>query len=240
MIGLGAGEPDFDTPEHIKEAAIRAIRDGQTKYTAVEGTLAVRQGRGGQVQARQRPRLHADQVLVSSGGKQSFFNLCQAVVNPGDEVVVPAPYWVSYPEIVAIAGGTPVTVMTTAAEGNDDKAYAADAMTAIQFVPHYTIDQNLDKEVRERLTHSAAYARVHSFLYEEGREITAGSCCPVRQCSTFRRMLQNAQKQKENASEKARSRRAGGRKRSPCAGTTHRGERSHAASAVPAADRGDA
>ena len=108
IIGLGAGEPDFDTPEHIKEAAIRAIRAGQTKYTAVEGTLSLRKAVTDKFKRDNGLNYTPTQVLVSSGGKQSFFNLCQALLNPGDEVVVPAPYWVSYPEIVSIAGGTPV------------------------------------------------------------------------------------------------------------------------------------
>jgi aspartate aminotransferase len=108
IIGLGAGEPDFDTPEHIKEAARRAIAAGQTKYTAVEGTLSLRRAIVEKFKRDNGLAYEPKQILVSSGGKQSFFNLCQAVINPGDEVVVPAPYWVSYPEIVAIAGGTPV------------------------------------------------------------------------------------------------------------------------------------
>jgi aspartate aminotransferase len=108
IIGLGAGEPDFDTPEHIKEAAIRAIRAGQTKYTAVEGTLALRRAVAAKFRKDNGLEYTPAQILVSSGGKQSFFNLCQALLNQGDEVVVPAPYWVSYPEIVSIAGGTPV------------------------------------------------------------------------------------------------------------------------------------
>jgi aspartate aminotransferase len=108
IIGLGAGEPDFDTPEHVKEAAIRAMRAGQTKYTAVEGTLALRKAVVEKFKRDNGLTYTPAQILVSSGGKQSFFNLCQAVIGKGDEVVVPAPYWVSYPEIVAIADGTPV------------------------------------------------------------------------------------------------------------------------------------
>jgi len=108
IIGLGAGEPDFDTPEHVKEAAIRAMRAGQTKYTAVEGTLALRKAVVDKFKRDNGLTYTPAQILVSSGGKQSFFNLCQAVIGKGDEVVVPAPYWVSYPEIVAIADGTPV------------------------------------------------------------------------------------------------------------------------------------
>ena len=108
IIGLGAGEPDFDTPEHIKEAAIRALRAGQTKYTAVEGTLSLRRAIVEKFKRDNGLAYEPKQILVSSGGKQSFFNLCQAVLNPGDEVVVPAPYWVSYPDMVEIAGGKSV------------------------------------------------------------------------------------------------------------------------------------
>ena len=108
IIGLGAGEPDFDTPDHIKDAAIRAIKAGQTKYTAVEGTLSLRRAIVEKFKRDNGLTYEPKQILVSSGGKQSFFNLCQAVIDPGDEAVVPAPYWVSYPEIVAVAGGTPV------------------------------------------------------------------------------------------------------------------------------------
>lgn len=117
IIGLGAGEPDFDTPPHIKEAAIRAIRAGQTKYTAVEGTQSLRRAVVGKFKRDNGLTYSTSQVLISSGGKQSFFNLCQAVVNPGDEVIVPAPYWVSYPEIVAIAGGIPVMPYAGADQG---------------------------------------------------------------------------------------------------------------------------
>lgn len=109
IIGLGAGEPDFDTPDHIKEAAIRAIRAGQTKYTAVGGTASLKRAVIEKFQRENGLEYKPNQVLVSCGGKQSFFNLCQALLNAGDEVVIPAPYWVSYPEIVAITGATPVT-----------------------------------------------------------------------------------------------------------------------------------
>ena len=108
IIGLGAGEPDFDTPEHIKEAAIRAIRAGQTKYTAVGGTPALKRAVIEKFRRENGLEYQPSQILVSCGGKQSFFNLCQALLNAGDEAVIPAPYWVSYPEIVAVTGATPV------------------------------------------------------------------------------------------------------------------------------------
>jgi len=110
IIGLGAGEPDFDTPEHIKAAAILAIRQGQTKYTAVAGTPALKQAIINKFQRENGLAYAADQILVSCGGKQSFFNLAQALLDPGDEVIIPAPYWVSYPDMVLLADAQPVTV----------------------------------------------------------------------------------------------------------------------------------
>ena len=110
IIGLGAGEPDFDTPEHIKEAAIQAIRDGFTKYTAVDGTPGLKQAIIDKFKHDNALDYEMNQVLVSVGGKQSSFNLIQALINPGDEVIIPAPYWVSYPDMVLLADGVPVIV----------------------------------------------------------------------------------------------------------------------------------
>ena len=110
IIGLGAGEPDFDTPQHIKDAAIVAINKGFTKYTAVGGTPSLKQAIIAKFKRDNGLDYTAKQILVSCGGKQSFFNLALAVINPGDEVIVPAPYWVSYPDIVIIAEGKPVIV----------------------------------------------------------------------------------------------------------------------------------
>jgi len=110
IVGLGAGEPDFDTPEHIKQAAKDAIDRGETKYTAVDGTPTLKAAIIGKFRRDNDLTYTADQILVSSGGKQSYFNLCQAILNPGDEVIVPAPYWVSYPAMIEIAGGVPVIV----------------------------------------------------------------------------------------------------------------------------------
>ena len=113
VIGLGAGEPDFDTPEHIKEAAIRAIRDGFTKYTPVGGTPSLKQAIVDKFKRDNKLNFTPSQVLVSVGGKQSFFNLAQALLDSGDEVVIPAPYWVSYPDMVLLADATPVIIPTT-------------------------------------------------------------------------------------------------------------------------------
>ncbi len=110
IIGLGAGEPDFDTPEHIKAAAIEAIHKGFTKYTAVDGTPSLKQAIIAKFRRDNGLEYTPRQILVSCGGKQSFYNLVQAVVDPGDEVVIPAPYWVSYPDIVLLADGKPVFV----------------------------------------------------------------------------------------------------------------------------------
>lgn len=110
IIGLGAGEPDFDTPSHIKMAAIKALDNGLTKYTAVDGTLSLKQAIINKFKQDNGFTYEPNQILVSCGGKQSFFNLCQALLNPGDEVIILAPYWVSYPDIVLLAGGKPVIV----------------------------------------------------------------------------------------------------------------------------------
>ncbi len=108
VIGLGAGEPDFDTPDNIKEAGIRAIREGDTKYTAVDGTPDLKQAICGKFKRENGLDYKPEQVTVSGGGKQVLFNAFVATLNPGDEVVIPTPYWVSYPDMVLLAGGEPV------------------------------------------------------------------------------------------------------------------------------------
>lgn len=110
IIGLGAGEPDFDTPDHIKQAAIKAIQDGFTKYTDVGGTPQLKQAIIAKFARENGLCYTPTQILVSVGGKQSFFNLVQALLNPGDEVIIPAPYWVSYPDMVMLADGIPVVI----------------------------------------------------------------------------------------------------------------------------------
>jgi len=117
IIGLGAGEPDFDTPQHIKDAAIGAINKGFTKYTAVGGTPSLKAAVIAKFKRDNGLEYTAKQILVSCGGKQSFFNLALAVINPGDEVIIPAPYWVSYPDIVIIAEGKPVIVQVGIEQG---------------------------------------------------------------------------------------------------------------------------
>jgi len=110
VIDLGAGEPDFDTPEHIKAAAIAAIKGGQTKYTPVEGTAALKKAVIDKFQRENHLAYGMDQVVVSCGAKQTCYNVCSAVLNPGDEAIVPAPYWVSYPDMIKLADAEPVIV----------------------------------------------------------------------------------------------------------------------------------
>ncbi len=110
IVGLGAGEPDFDTPENIKQAAIRAINDGRTKYTAVDGIPELKQAICAKFARENHLSYTPDQVTVGTGGKQVLYNAFMATLNPGDEVIIPAPYWVSYPDMVLLAGGTPVVI----------------------------------------------------------------------------------------------------------------------------------
>jgi len=109
VIGLGAGEPDFDTPAHIAEAGVQAIRTGFTRYTNVDGTPELKDAVIAKFKRDNGISYERPQILVSSGAKQSIFNLCMAVLDPGDEVIIPAPYWVSYPDMVLLADGIPVT-----------------------------------------------------------------------------------------------------------------------------------
>jgi aspartate aminotransferase len=117
VIDLGAGEPDFDTPEHIKEAAIAAIRAGKTKYTQVEGTPELKAAIIAKFRRDNHLEYNNNEILVSSGAKQSCYNLCIAVLNPGDEAIVPAPYWVSYPDMVKLAEAEPVIVSASMEDG---------------------------------------------------------------------------------------------------------------------------
>ena len=110
IISLGLGEPDFETPEHIKQAGIEAIQNGITRYTAVDGMPRLKAAIQNKFQRDNGFEYELNQVLVSTGGKQAIYNLCQAVLNQGDEVIIPAPYWVSYPDMVSLADGVPVIV----------------------------------------------------------------------------------------------------------------------------------
>ena len=117
VIGLGAGEPDFDTPEHVKEAAIKAMRDGKTKYTAVDGIVELKEAIVEKFRRENNITCTREMVTIGTGGKQVLFNALMATVQAGDEVVIPAPYWVSFAGIVEVAGGTPVYVTSSFADG---------------------------------------------------------------------------------------------------------------------------
>jgi len=127
VIGLSAGEPDFDTPDFVKDAAIHAIRDGMTKYTAVDGIAPLKQAIIAKFKRDNNIDYTPKQITVNSGGKHTLFNALVATIDKGDEVIIPAPYWVSYPDIVQFAGGTPVIVMATAAQDYKITAEQLDA-----------------------------------------------------------------------------------------------------------------
>ena len=129
VIGLGAGEPDFDTPNNIKEAAIRAIKDGDTKYTTVDGTQILKEAIVNKFKRENNLDYTIDQITVGAGGKHVIYNLMMATLNKGDEVLIPAPYWVSYPDIVLLAGATPVAVECS--EEQDFKITAKDLESKI-------------------------------------------------------------------------------------------------------------
>ncbi len=130
IIGLGAGEPDFDTPIHIADAGVDAIRSGLTRYTAVDGTAELKDAIIAKFKRDNELTYERNQILVSSGAKQTCFNLCAALLDPGDECVIPAPYWVSYPDMVMLADGTPVCVYGGADQGYKiTPAQLADAIT---------------------------------------------------------------------------------------------------------------
>ena len=127
VVSFGAGEPDFDTPAHIKDAARAALDKGVGKYTDVAGILPLRKAIAAELSAVHKVTLAPEQILVSSGAKHSLYNLFMALIDPGDEVLIPAPYWVSYPDMVMLAGGRPIILETRA---EDDFAVTAEAVAA--------------------------------------------------------------------------------------------------------------
>ena len=129
VVGFGCGEPDFDTPQHIKDAAIEAINNGMTKYTPAAGTLELRKAVAKKFEEENGLLYAPTDIVVSNGAKHSLVNAFMAILNPGDEVIIPAPFWVSYPEMVKIADGMPVIINTT--EENDFKATVADFERAL-------------------------------------------------------------------------------------------------------------
>ena len=110
ILNLAAGEPDFDTPDHIKDAAVKAMQDGKTKYTPVAGTVSLKEAVIEKFNRDNKLSYTQEEVMISNGGKQVFYNLCQALLNQGDEVLIPAPYWVSYPDMAILAQATPIVI----------------------------------------------------------------------------------------------------------------------------------
>jgi len=133
IVGLGAGEPDFDTPNNIKQAAIKAINDGDTKYTAVDGTLVLKNAIIKKFKRENNLDYQIDQITVGAGGKHVIYNAMMATLNEGDEVIVPAPYWVSYPDIILLAGGTPVIL-----ECNEKQGFKINPLELEKFITKKT------------------------------------------------------------------------------------------------------
>ena len=126
IISLSAGEPDFDMPEHVKQAAIQAIQDGRSKYTSVGGTNSLKEAIIAKFSKENKLSFTPDQILVSAGCKHSIYNVMQATLNPGDEVIIPVPYWTSYPDMVALTGAQPVYM-----ESDDNMKINADSLSAM-------------------------------------------------------------------------------------------------------------
>jgi aspartate aminotransferase len=143
VIGLGAGEPDFDTPDNIKDAAIEAIKRGETKYTAVDGTPKLKKAIQGKFTRENNLSYELDQISVGTGGKQVLYNVFMATLNPGDEVIIPAPYWVSYPDMVLLAGGKPKIVKCS--EKNEFKITPDELKKAIGKKTKWLIIEELSK-----------------------------------------------------------------------------------------------
>ena len=157
IISLSAGEPDFDTPEHIKKAAIDALKNGQTKYTPVDGTPDLKQAIANKFHKENNLVYKNNQILVSCGAKHSLYNLFQATLNPGDEIIIPAPYWASYPDMTILAGAVPVIVETTVDEkykmnpAKLDKAISDKTRMIILNSPSNPSGSNYDKEELDSL-----------------------------------------------------------------------------------------
>lgn len=199
MVGFGAGEPDFSTPEHICEAAREAIRLGMTRYTPSEGTLALRKAVCQKLQRDNGLAYTPDQILVSNGAKHSLFTIFQAILDPGDEVLIPTPCWVSYPEMVRMAGGAPVFVETKEEEDFiPPRAALEKAISPKTKALVITSPSNPNGCVwpREALEYAAHLARLHDFyivsdeiyenlLYDGRKHLSVASLCEDAKARTF-------------------------------------------------------
>ena len=152
IIALSAGEPDFDTPKHIAEAGIEAIRKGLTRYTAVDGTAELKDAIIGKFKRDNGLTYERNQILVSSGAKQTCFNLCAALLDPGDECLIPAPYWVSYPDMALLADATPVIV-----HGGADHGYkiTPGAAASRRHAPHQAVHPEQPEQPDGRRLHGS-------------------------------------------------------------------------------------
>ena len=172
VIGLGAGEPDFDTPDNIKDAAIQAIHEGQTKYTAVDGTPALKQAIVAKFKRENGLDYATDQVTVGAGGKQVIFNAMVATIDPGDEVIIPAPFWVSYPDMVLLCrAATPVPVDCPARRTTASSCAPADLESG-----DHAQDQVADPQQSPNNPTGAAYS------HDEMKAVDRGTQARIRRC----------------------------------------------------------
>ena len=158
IISLSAGEPDFDTPAHIKSAAIEAINKGQTKYTAVDGTLELKQAIINKFKRENSLTYEANQILVSCGAKHSLYNIFQATLNPDDEIIIPAPFWASYPDMAKLSGAVPIIIKTTI-----DNNFKIDA---------YSLEKAISEKTRMFLLNSPSNPSGSNYTKSELREIS--------------------------------------------------------------------
>jgi len=158
IISLSAGEPDFDTPAHIKSAAIEAINKGQTKYTAVDGTLELKQAIINKFKRENSLTYEANQILVSCGAKHGLYNIFQATLNPDDEIIIPAPFWASYPDMAKLSGAVPVIIETTI-----DDNFKIDA---------YSLEKAISEKTRMFLLNSPSNPSGSNYTKSELREIS--------------------------------------------------------------------
>ncbi len=166
VISLSAGEPDFDTPDNIKKAAIDAINRGETKYTAVAGIQELREAIAKKYKRENGLDYTAAQVIVGTGGKQILFNALMATLNPGDEVIIPAPYWVSYPEMVAICGGTSVFVNATIENG-------------FKLQPE-DLEKAITPKTKWFIFNSPSNPSGAAYTHDELKKLTDVLCCAIR------------------------------------------------------------
>ena len=162
VIAMGAGEPDFDTPQHIKDAAIAAMNKGLTKYTPAGGTPSLKKAIVAKFRRENQLEYTEKQILVSCGGKQTSFNLCMALLNPGDEAIIPAPYWVSYPDMAMMADAIENVPMTSGAISSSSTSFVPNARTTRVGDRRSSSLRNVAGSVRSRFTIRAPFVPIAS------------------------------------------------------------------------------